>query len=116
MQQPKVIGPVSTLQLVPKNVHVDPPEEQYAIPKSTHWVDLTEKDTIVVIEQPPGQTCAAIGGIMALRMKLLGAKAAVIGGRVRDLDELRDSGLPVWPYSSFTSTSPWALVVLSYML
>lgn len=32
---------------------------------------------------------------MALRMKVLGVKAAVVNGRVRDLDELQASKLPV---------------------
>jgi regulator of RNase E activity RraA len=32
---------------------------------------------------------------MAARMKCLGVKAAVVSGRVRDLAELHESGLPV---------------------
>jgi regulator of RNase E activity RraA len=32
---------------------------------------------------------------MALRMKVLGVKATVVNGRVRDLDELEGSQLPV---------------------
>jgi hypothetical protein len=32
---------------------------------------------------------------MALRMKVLNAKGVVVNGRVRDLAELRDTGLPV---------------------
>jgi hypothetical protein len=65
------------------------------VPKSTHWVDLVDESTVVVIEQPPGQTCAALGGIMATRMKARGVEACIVGGRVRDLTELRKSGLPV---------------------
>lgn len=49
----------------------------------------------MVIEQPEGQSCAAIGGIMALRMKTRGAMGCVVGGRVRDLEELNNCGLPV---------------------
>lgn len=56
---------------------------------------MTEEGTVVVIEQPPSQICAAIGGIMAARMKLLGVKGVVVSGRVRDLAELRASNLPV---------------------
>lgn len=66
-----------------------------AIPKGSHWVDMTEAGTIVVIEQPLGQTCAALGGIMATRMKVRGVEGCVVGGRVRDLSELANSGLPV---------------------
>ncbi|KAK2768424.1 hypothetical protein FQN54_000279 [Arachnomyces sp. PD_36] len=93
-----VIAPASTFQFIPKN---DPlPEsastEEHGIPPGTHWVDWAQPDTIVLIDQPRGQSCAAVGGIMALRMKVLGVKAAVVNGRVRDLDELQDSKLPIW--------------------
>ena len=91
-EQPKVIGPASTLKLVAKEwgtSHLD------SIPKGQHWVDLTDEGTVVVIEQPDGQSCAAIGGIMALRMKTRGVKGCVVGGRVRDLGELNSCGFPV---------------------
>ncbi|KAF7507738.1 hypothetical protein GJ744_010167 [Endocarpon pusillum] len=96
--QPKVIGPASTLKLVARNSITSPLPESgpNAIPKGQHWVDLTDEGTVMVIEQPEGQSCAAIGGIMALRMKTRGAKGCVVGGRVRDLEELNNCGLPVW--------------------
>jgi hypothetical protein len=56
---------------------------------------MTEEGTVLVIEQPEGQKCAAIGGIMALRMSVRGVAGCVVGGRVRDIDELEKSGLPV---------------------
>ena len=65
------------------------------IPSSQHWVDLTPPDTFVVISQPAGQSCAALGGIMATRMKTCGARGIVVGGRVRDLAELKTKHIPV---------------------
>lgn len=65
------------------------------IPSGQHWVDLTEPGTIVVMSQPEGQKCAVLGGIMALRMKVLNAEGVIVHGRVRDLDELAETGLPV---------------------
>ena len=63
---------------------------------------MTEADSILVIEQPEDQTCAAIGGIMATRMKIRGVMGCVVSGRVRDLAELANSGLPVgFPTFSF---------------
>jgi hypothetical protein len=92
----KVIAPACTLKLVPKH---SPPEStpaaENSIPKGSHWVDLTEPGTVVVIDQPEGQKCAAVGGMMAQRMKLRGVAGCVIGGRFRDLAELRESQLPV---------------------
>ena len=58
-------------------------------------MDLTEKGTIVITQQPEGQQCAVLGGIMALRMRMRGAVGVVVLGRVRDLVELESTGLPV---------------------
>lgn len=69
--------------------------DKFAIPNDKHWVDLTSAGTIVVIDQPAGQSCAAIGGIMANRMKINGVAGCVVGGRIRDLGELKECGLPV---------------------
>lgn len=94
----KTIAPSSTLKLVDKTDSTRYPDleaEQFAIPKDKHWVDMTPTGTIVVIDQPAGQSCAAIGGIMANRMKVNGVAGCVLGGRVRDLAELKDCGLPV---------------------
>lgn len=59
--------------------------------------DPANAGSIIVIEQPEEQYCAVTGGIMATRMKFLGIKAAVVGGRVRDLRELQGTELPVSP-------------------
>jgi len=66
------------------------------IPAGKHWVDLGQPETIVVMTQPEGQRCAVLGGIMALRLKVLNAKGVVVSGRVRDVAELRETGLPIW--------------------
>jgi regulator of RNase E activity RraA len=93
---PKVIAPASTLKLIDKTEYsLDPGMIKFAIPKDKHWVDMTESATIVVIDQPAGQSCAAIGGIMANRMHVRGVAGCVVGGRVRDLAELKESRLPV---------------------
>jgi regulator of RNase E activity RraA len=47
------------------------------------------------MQQAPDQKCAILGGIMALRMKMLEAKGVVCAGRVRDIEELSSTGLPV---------------------
>lgn len=92
----KIIAPACTLKLVSKQSPPDstPPAEN-AIPKGSHWVDLTEAGSIVVIDQPEGQKCAAVGGIMAARMKVRGVAGCIVGGRVRDIVELKGSELPV---------------------
>ena len=96
--QPKIIAPVSTLQVVSKST----PQSEFpsensltAIPKGSHWVDGVESGTVLLIDQPLEQKCAAIGGIMVSRMKVLGVQGVVVSGRVRDLGELQKTGLPV---------------------
>lgn len=95
--QPKIIARASTLKLIDKlDTTTAPPEnESQSIPKGSHWVDETEEGTVLVIEQPTHHTCAAVGGIMAIRMKVRGLQGCVVGGRVRDMTELEKSGLPV---------------------
>jgi len=92
---PIIVAPASTVQFVPRSTTDLASYPEGNIPNGRHWVDLTEPDTIVIISQPRGQICAVLGGIMALRMKVIGAKGVVAYGRVRDLDELRETELPV---------------------
>ncbi|KAL2215863.1 DlpA domain protein [Thermoascus aurantiacus ATCC 26904] len=104
--QPKIIAPAATFKFIPKEQ--DPalpeglPEEKHGFPPGKHWVDWAEPGTIAVIEQPAGQYCAVLGGIMAARMKYLGVKGAVVNGRVRDLAELHASQLPVFARGTST--------------
>jgi len=53
---------------------------------------------------------------MALRMKVCNAKGIVVGGRVRDIEELKSTGLPLWAKGLSTvgtgaETKPHALNV-----
>ncbi|KAI1625918.1 ribonuclease E inhibitor RraA/Dimethylmenaquinone methyltransferase [Exophiala viscosa] len=93
----KIIAPACTVKLVPKQSPPDstPPAEN-TIPKGSHWVDLTESGSVVVIDQPEGQKCAAVGGMMAARMKIRGVAGCIVGGRVRDITELKSSELPIF--------------------
>ncbi|RAK97657.1 RraA family protein, partial [Aspergillus ibericus CBS 121593] len=65
-------------------------------PQNTHWSDHTTPHTILIISQPTNQHCAVVGGIMAQRMKRRNVAGVVVSGRVRDMAELRASGLPIW--------------------
>jgi regulator of RNase E activity RraA len=89
------LAPVSTVVFVPKNSTDLAKYPAPNIPDGKHWVDLTIPNSIIVISQPEGQNNAVLGGIMALRAKVLDARGIVVSGRVRDLDELEATGLPV---------------------
>ncbi|KAH4942460.1 hypothetical protein HBI44_031990 [Parastagonospora nodorum] len=99
----KVLAPASTFLMVPKatksfpnpaSSSQDTPESN--LPDSRPWSDWTERDTIAVISQPVGQSCAVVGGIMAARAKCMGAQGLVVDGRVRDVVALNETQLPIW--------------------
>ncbi|KAG6011089.1 hypothetical protein E4U54_008304 [Claviceps lovelessii] len=90
------IAPVSTILFAAKGETADPMARPAAnMPKGTHWADVTEARTFVVMKQPPGQTNAICGGIMALRMKMRQVEGIIVAGRVRDVQELKDTNLPI---------------------
>ncbi|KAJ5665848.1 uncharacterized protein N7477_008296 [Penicillium maclennaniae] len=112
---PKVAAPATTFKFISKSA--SPPSiaterpEKHGFPPGKHWVDYagdfaaedpSKAGSIIVIEQPDDQYCAVTGGIMATRMKVLGIKAAIVGGRVRDLRELQATGLPIWARGTST--------------
>ncbi|OJJ49046.1 hypothetical protein ASPZODRAFT_157525 [Penicilliopsis zonata CBS 506.65] len=103
---PKIIAPATTFKFIPR--HEEPPvlatssPDTHGFPAGTHWVDFAQPETVVVLEQPEGQTCAVLGGIMAARMKYLGVRAVVVDGRVRDLAELHATEIPVWAFGTST--------------
>ncbi|KAL5391237.1 hypothetical protein PMIN06_009764 [Paraphaeosphaeria minitans] len=99
----KIIAPASTFLMAPKATPSFP--HPVSLPKdlpksnlsaSGPYADFTQTGTVVIISQPPGQSCAVMGGIMAARMKVSGAQGIVINGRVRDLVALAETGLPIW--------------------
>jgi len=93
------VAPVSTVLFAPKGQDIA--ETQKNIPEGTHWADLTEAGTIVVLKQPDGQKNAVCGGIMAIRMKVCQAKGIVVAGRARDIQELKSTSLPVSTMGTF---------------
>ncbi|KAF1952490.1 DlpA domain-containing protein [Byssothecium circinans] len=98
----KVIAPASTFLMAPKASpsFPNPTPISNELPASNvdtgPFADHTSRDTIVMISQPAGQSCAVVGGIMVARMKYLGAQGVVVDGRVRDLVALAETGLPIW--------------------
>ncbi|KAL0941918.1 DlpA domain-containing protein [Colletotrichum truncatum] len=111
---PITIAPASTVLFARKGETLESPPAN--IPKDTHWADITESGTVVIIRQPEGQKNAVCGGIMAVRMKVRQARAVVVVGRARDLDELTSTGLPIWARGMSTvgagaESTPWAVQV-----
>ncbi|KAF7176995.1 hypothetical protein CNMCM7691_004536 [Aspergillus felis] len=103
--QPKIIAPASTFKFISKDDRIPPsakPEDLHGFPAGTHWVDFAKPGTIAVLEQPADQHCAVLGGILAVRMKVLGVRGVLVNGRVRDLAEINECKLPVWAKGTST--------------
>lgn len=94
-----MIAPASTVQFQPKapqnGEFSNPMIADSNIQPGKQWSDLTVPNTVVVVQQPEGQRCAAVGGIHATAMARLRARGLVVGGRVRDVEELQKLDLPV---------------------
>ncbi|KAE8451519.1 hypothetical protein EG329_003592 [Mollisiaceae sp. DMI_Dod_QoI] len=80
-----IIAPASTVVMASKTGGDTTALPKANIPAGKHWVDLTEPNTIVVITQPEGQKCAVLGGIMALRMKVLNAQGVIIWAKATSI-------------------------------
>jgi len=87
--------PISTVLFVPKALtsnENDSTTPSSNIPKSTHWTDCPAPNTFAILQQPPNQSCAVMGDILATRLKVRGVRGAVVDGRVRDLTALKELG------------------------
>lgn len=57
---------------------------------------LVKPGDVLVVDAQGCTTFSACGGIMMLRMKKLGVQGIVVDGSVRDIEDIREIGLPVF--------------------
>ncbi|KAI7866553.1 RraA-like protein [Spinellus fusiger] len=87
-----IIGPAYTVKMVYISDDTAPlPTE--------HFADQIPENSIVVISSPPDVKNAVWGGLMSACAKARGAKGVVVDGRIRDLNEHRSMGFPVFAKS-----------------
>ncbi|KAM5341195.1 hypothetical protein ACJ41O_015304 [Fusarium nematophilum] len=85
----RAIGQAVTVKMVSMSDTSTPRPER-------HFADCNEPGKIMYIQQPKGLYSACWGGLMSTRASVLGASGAVIDGRIRDLNEHRELGFPVF--------------------
>ncbi|KAF9430199.1 hypothetical protein BGZ94_007904 [Podila epigama] len=85
----RLFGPAYTVQMVPVTDTKAPKPEQ-------HFVDAIPEGSVVCISQPANMVNAVWGGLMTARAQVRGAQGVVIDGRIRDLNEQREAGFPVF--------------------
>ncbi|KAH0563196.1 hypothetical protein GP486_002242 [Trichoglossum hirsutum] len=102
----RIAGPAFTVKFVPKDDIIHPkPAGHYSglralLQEIAHsfssQIDQVPKDSVIFISQPRPHINAVFGGLMALRAHKLGTAGVVIDGRLRDLQDHRALGLPVF--------------------
>ncbi|KAJ3540165.1 hypothetical protein NM208_g5183 [Fusarium decemcellulare] len=85
----RVIGPAVTVKMVESS-------DKNAPALDKHFVDHNEDGGVMYIQQPKGLPSACWGGLMSTRAQYLGAKAVVIDGRMRDINEHKEMKFPVF--------------------
>jgi 4-hydroxy-4-methyl-2-oxoglutarate aldolase len=55
-----------------------------------------QEGEVIVLTMPEPRPVALVGELLATQAKAHGAAAMLIDGAVRDVEELRDLGLPIW--------------------
>ncbi|KAF9988558.1 hypothetical protein BGZ75_009221 [Mortierella antarctica] len=88
-QDPTFFGPAYTVQMVPVSDTEAPKPDQ-------HFVDAIPEGTVVCISQPSNMVNAVWGGLMTARAQIKGALGVIVDGRIRDLNEQREAGFPVF--------------------
>ncbi|KAG0300070.1 hypothetical protein BGZ98_009510 [Dissophora globulifera] len=91
----RIFGPAYTVQMVPASDTESPKSDQ-------HFVDAIPEGSVVCISQPSNLVNAVWGGLMTARAQVKGALGVVVDGRIRDLNEQREAGFPV--FAKATST------------
>lgn len=75
---------------------VVPTTEYVEIHKLLEMVDAIPSDSIVLVSSDADIDAALWGGLMSTRAKSLGARAAIVGGGVRDIAQISALGFPVF--------------------
>ncbi len=61
-----------------------------------NWCDKLQAHKIALLSQAAGQINAVLGGILATRAKVIGVTGIVVDGNIRDINEQRSLGLPIF--------------------
>ena len=71
----------------------------------TTAIEASNEDTVIVVEQRSGVEAGCWGGLLSLGAKVRGAAGVVADGPVRDIDEARAMGFPVFTNKTTSFTA-----------
>ncbi|KAF9121677.1 hypothetical protein BGW39_010345 [Mortierella sp. 14UC] len=85
----RLFGPAYTVEMVPITATEAPK-------LSEHFADTIPEGSVICISQPRTMVNAVWGGLMTARAQIRGALGVVVDGQIRDLNEQREAGFPVF--------------------
>jgi regulator of RNase E activity RraA len=99
----RVVGRTVTVKLVAKDEApaADGPPRHLG----TAAVERATADDVIVVEQRTGIDAGSWGGILSLGAKLRGVRGIIADGPVRDVDEARAIGLPIFARATTARTA-----------
>ncbi|OQV03022.1 hypothetical protein CLAIMM_08122 [Cladophialophora immunda] len=104
----KIVGPAYTVKYVRNNYENQPRP-------ASHYIDTIPKGAVVFVSSPPGIVNAVYGGLMSTRAQASGAAGTVVDGRIRDVQEHRGLGYPVFARDVGTA-APYEVVRINVPL
>ncbi|GES98730.1 RraA-like protein [Rhizophagus clarus] len=84
----KLVGPAYTIKTILRTDTISPKPKQ-------HFADAVPPGSVVFVSAP-NTVSAAWGRLMTARIKAKGANGIVVDGRIRDLAEIREEGIPAF--------------------
>jgi 4-hydroxy-4-methyl-2-oxoglutarate aldolase len=96
-----LVGQAQTLAYLPTRRHVSYPGSDAVPPKLAHQVVYRQAlpGDVMVIAAPTPEPVSTMGGIAARQAVDAGLGGVLVDGSVRDIDQIRASGLPIWTRS-----------------
>jgi 4-hydroxy-4-methyl-2-oxoglutarate aldolase len=99
----KISGRIVTVRLVEANEV--PPVGAAARHLGARAIELAQPGDVIVVEQRPGVVAGSWGGILSLGAKVRGVAGVISDGLVRDIDEARSLGFPIYARGSTALTA-----------
>lgn len=109
-EQGQLVGPAYTLRFIPAREDLDS-MANYARDDNLHRVaiEACPEGAVLVIDTRGCTSAAAMGDMMAARLKVRGAAGVVTDGGYRDAPAIRATGLPCFQRQSAPPATPIAL-------
>lgn len=109
-EQGQLVGPAYTLRFIPAREDLDS-MANYARNDNLHRIAIEEcpEDAVLVIDTGNSVRAAAMGDMMAARLKYRKVAGVITDGGYRDAPAIRDTGLPCFQRQSAPPATPIAL-------